>query len=274
MFGEAFASKVLSLRISGTLLLRSATYLALDFPTPLVLLALVGISRAGRLRSGPVGAALIALLVVHLLWAVRYDVPDQYSFFIPSVVIIAIWIGIGADAVLGRWSRRMPVVLLGLALVPPAVYAPLPWAARAAGVSLGVRREVPYRDSYQFYLWPWKTGYRGPERFAKEIQQSLPRNAVLIGDYASHRPLHYLIATGHWRSDLVIWPPHRPRGVTGPTWPEEDQIREELQAGRVYVVSPRPLYCPRWLVENYEFEPAGVVFRVVGPKAATHPTSQ
>ena len=37
----------------------------------------------------------------------------------------------------------------------------------------------------------------------------------------------------------------------------------ELRAGRVFVVSPQPGYCPRWLLDNYAFKPAGPVFQKV-----------
>lgn len=266
LFGDVYAQNVLNMHLNPRLLVRSCLYLVLDFPTPVALLAFVGLAALRRLTPRPLAAVLGAMLAIHLLWAFHYNVPDQYTFFVVAIAFVALVIGLGADRFLQSRRPCWASVLLVLALLPPAVYAPLPWIARAAGLQLGVAREIPYRDSLTYFLWPWKTGDDGAQRFAAEVQGLLPTGAVLIGDQTSIRPIHYLMLTGQWTADVSVWP--RPPGTAdGSTlWPPESEIAAQLHAGKVYVVSPQPNYCPNWLVEHYTCERAGIIYRVAGPK--------
>jgi hypothetical protein len=184
-------------------------------------------------------------------------------------VLLAITVGIGADRFLVAGRQRWQWWLLGLALLPAAVYVPLPWIARSAGLSLGVTRDVPHRDRYTYFLWPWKTAYDGPEQFAREVQQLLPPNAVLITDDTTVRPIHYLMETGRWHKAITVWP--LLHGGDADYWPTPADVADALATGRVYVVSPQPGYCPRWLLDGYEFEPVGVLYRVTAARPAPAP---
>lgn len=268
LFGEAYARNVLNMQLGPRLLVRSILYLGLNFPTPAALLALLGAAFLRRFRPRYVALSLAALLAIHLVWAVRYDVPDQYTFFIPAVVLISILIGIGADCFLQRRRGVWPRLLFATALLPPLVYAPLPWLARSAGLTLGVRRALPYRDTYTYFLWPWKTGYQGARRFATEVEQVLPEGSVLLADDTSARPIHYRMLTGQWRKQIAVWPPPpSERAAPGVLWPSASELAESLAAGRVFVVTPVPGYCPSWVMERYATEPAGIIARVVQPQA-------
>jgi hypothetical protein len=154
-------------------------------------------------------------------------------------------------------------VLVVAALFPVAVYAVLPGLARGADFRLGLSRTVPYRDEYSYFLRPWKTGYRGAERFARELLETLPENAVLIADGTTAPPVHYLQLTEHWRDDLRVFPSPQPRRDPQGQGLEE-LLAEELAQGLVFVVTPRPPYCPGWLFERYEFTQEGLVHRVTG----------
>jgi len=258
LFGTHYAANVLNTRLDARLLGRTVLYLGLNFPTPVALLALVGLRVLWRSPVWGLMRALLALLAVHLVWAMRYDVPDQYTFFIPTIVLLAILIGLGAERVLAARGRGGAIGALVLAALPVLVYWPLPRAAQAAGVSLGVRRDVPYRDSYRYFLWPWKTGEHGPRRFAEEVHAGLPDGALIVADSTTVPPLHYLMATGRWTRPVEVWP------ALGALEVPDDavaEIEERLRAGLVYVVSPVRGYCPRWLLERCEFEPAGSVYR-------------
>jgi len=269
LFGARYAHSVLNWHLSGRLLGNSVLYLLLSFPTPLLALVPVGLLALRRLQPRPVAAAIGAALAIHLVWAVRYDVPDQYTFFIAAIVLLAITVGIGADRFLVAGRQRWQWWLLGLALLPAAVYVPLPWIAERAGLSLGVARDVPYRDRYTYFLWPWKTGYHGPERFAREVQQRLPPNAVLIADGTTVPPIHYLMETGRWYKAITVWP--LLHGGDADYWPTPADVADALAAGRVYVVSPQPGYCPQWLLDGYEVEPVGVLYRVTAARPAPAP---
>jgi len=270
VFGWSYMRNVMNLLLSRRQIVHSVLYLGLSFPTPVVLLVLPGL---GSLRSGavrPARIAIAALLAVHLVFAVRYDVPDQYTFFIPSLVLIGILIGLGADRFLRGRSAGWTVCLILGAMLPAAVYVPLPRVARAFHIPLGVSRGVPYRDEYAYFLHPWKTGYEGAWRFANEVREILPTGAVLVADSTTVRPIQYLQLTGRWHRDVTVWPPmpERDRPIRALT---EQDLRGALSAGKVYVVSTEPGYSPAWLRDGYEFCPYGIVYRVCGRRPAAIP---
>jgi hypothetical protein len=239
----------------------------LNFPTPAVLLVLPGLTAALRTSKYKLwGVMLVVLLGIHLVWAVRYNVPDQYTFFIPAWVLLAVVLGLGADRFLRCRSRRWAGALLAAAALPAAVYVPLPQIARALKVNLGVGRSVPYRDDYAYFLHPWKTGYQGAERFAVEVGRMLPPGAVFLAESTTVRPIHYLQLTGRWRTDVRVFPPVRWL-EDGSTDLNEQTIAGPLADGLVYVVSLQPGYCPPWLLERYSMVQEGIIYRVSGRKA-------
>jgi len=44
---------------------------------------------------------------------------------------------------------------------------------------------------------------------------------------------------------------------------DKNTIGEKILAASVYVVSPIEGYCPGFILENYDFVEAGVLFRIV-----------
>ncbi len=266
LFGHGYAQNVLNLRPSLSLLGRSLLYVGLNFPTPALLLAPIGLVALWKSRSRRAAGALAALLLIHFAWAARYNVPDQYTFFIPAYVFIALLIGLGAERLLAGRNRRLAVAVLAAVLLPVLVYIPLPQLARAAGLDLGLKREVPFRDSYAYFLHPWKTGEKGPLRFAEYVK-TLPADAVLVADGTTVRPLQYMQLTGRWRSDLRIYP--EADGADDDPRFTEASIAVELAAGRVYVVTPQPKYVPAWMLDatRFAFERDGPIYRMryVGP---------
>lgn len=267
LFGTGYADNVLNVIPSRKQLVNSVLYLGLNFPTPVALLIVPGLVGLCTLRLGTLRAMLLALLVIHLGWAVRYDVPDQYTFFIPSVVLLAVVIGFGATRFLQNRSGTWRIALIAAAAFPAVVYVPLPRIARGAGLRLGSSRTVPYRDEYSYFLRPWRTGYRGAERFARELRETLPADAVLIADGTTVRPIHYLQLTGGWREDVSVFPPVGYSAEAMQAF-NEAALAEALAGGRVFVVTPQRRYCPAWLAEHYEFAREGLVYRVVGKRAS------
>ncbi len=291
LVGE-YGHHVMNLALSGRLLLNSCLYLGLNFPTPAVLLAFIA-CRSLRGHSLVPGLRMVlVLLVVYLAWAGRYTVPDQYTFFIPSLLYFAILIGVGADRCLesdGETSsrfarmlfRKVPFrlltikrrsalgtrpgwfpVMVAAAAIPACVYVPLPKVAERLDLNLGLSRQVPYRNEYEYFLHPWKTGYQGPRQFAEALERSLPDGAILIADGTTVRPIHYALLTGRWGRDVTIYPPLP--GSGRPAAPSKESLENELSQGLVFVVTPARGYCPGWLLDGYETQPFGLVYRVVG----------
>ena len=80
-----------SLRLPA-LLLQTIGVTALNFPTPLLLLALPAIWRRADSAPPTMRWVLVGGIIVHGTFAARYNVPDQYTFLIPTFVLLALFI--------------------------------------------------------------------------------------------------------------------------------------------------------------------------------------
>ena len=264
-----YDQQVFNTRIGGGLLVRLAAYLVLNFPTPLLLLAVWGWVRLRRDPpvTGPGGWLLLTIAALaYAGFAGRYNVADQYTFLVPAYLFLILFVSVGAEAWLGRYgSRRMKIVVLVLSLTGPLAYAVAPPLARryAANTLPLPQRRIPYREPYNWFLRPWRTGYRGPERYAREVLASLPPNAVLLTDSTIRRPLDYLQGDEGLRLDARL--PN-----TGSPRPWQEQMHVDwtngetfIDQGLLFCTSIVPEYIPSWLLEGpYRFEAHGHVYEV------------
>lgn len=256
LFGN-YRHHVMNVVPSMRQLANSVLYIGLNYPTPLALLALGGLLWHAEQSVRCFRRMILALLVIYLLWAVRYDVPDQYTFFIPAFVYLSLVIGFGAHQLLQRRPALFPVLVVA-ALMPALVYWPLPTVARNMGVELGLTRHIPYRDEYTYFLHPWKTGYRGARVFAEEAKKILPAGSILLADSTTVRPLHYLQLQAKWPPEVDVQPPVDP----AQSIPQETLL-QAMEQGILYSVNTSPPYCPDWLASKARFAPAGPVFRAL-----------
>lgn len=244
LFVGQYASAVFNLRFGASDLLRVVAFLGLAFPTPIVLLAVVGVRFLHRRLPRPLFLVFVLLLIVHFLFAARYRVPDQYAFFIPVVVILALFTGAGLDVFLRRPSPARTALACAAIAWMPVFYALLPPLARrlpAAIVPLP-KRPVPYRDPYAWFLRPWKTGYRGAERFGREALATLPPDALLIADSTTERPIIYLQTVEGLRRDVQVNRGGRQPWLV-PTPLTAENLRDLAAQGRLYSTAP-PDYWP------------------------------
>ncbi len=258
------------------LLGRSVLYVGLNYPTPLVAAIAVGAVVLARRRNA-FGVLVLVLAAIYFLWAARYKVPDQYSFFVPFYVCGSLLIGVGAAAIIAlplngidmrtlivfRWV--VACVLVVLAIAPVGFYAKFPSAARSAGfVFFG--RKLPYRDPYVYFLQPWKCGDWSARRFAEDAMTTLPENAILLPDTTSSMPLKCLQDVEGRRPDVRIVDPYDAKfeSSVGPYW----QSKADLLPGarsegrRVFVVSEEAGYVPSWVLTYDRLERFGPIFEV------------
>lgn len=158
-------------------------------------------------------------------------------------------------------------MIAAFTLLPIGVYAAAPRLARQAKLDIRTRQDIPYRNDYEYFLRPWKTGYVGAERFATEALESVESNAVIWADITTVPPLLYAQEVEKLRPDVKI--------VSGIASTQEapavtkGTIAGLLAEHPVYVVSRMPRYCPAFIVEKYSLVKAGVLWRVT-PLARTH----
>jgi len=190
LFGEKnrYASQALSTTSNWRFLRYNAAIGALNFVSLVLPLAVVGWVHLRRRLGGGLAAAIGAVTAVEAIFVVRYPVPDQFMFLLPTLVMIALSAGIGA-AVLADRSRRWCIAaaaacVLSVAL-PPAVYAVAPATARALGFRAADRH--PGRDELRYWLVPWKHNEDSAERFAAAALNGAPPNGtVRAGSTAVH----------------------------------------------------------------------------------------
>jgi hypothetical protein len=270
-FGRRWQAAVLNTSLSMRIVKENISYILLNFPTPNVLLVLVGCLAMFKmpLHKG-LRNALLVLIVLFFVFAFRYTVPDRYTFFIPFYCTASIVVGLGVHFLLERFKSRpvaFPVLLFSLA--PVAVYAAAPMLAEKIQIDIGTRDNIPYRDDAEYFLRPWKTGYRGADRFADEALDRVEDNAVICADITTVAPLLLARQMGRKRPDAAI--------VSG-TINSENAPRFDAQSlGRllkdrpIYVVSTKPGYCPEFVLDNYDFARAGILWRVIAPQEQTEP---
>ncbi len=245
---------------------RAMAYVAMNFPTPLVLLAPWGWLRLRRLALRETWWFLTVAGGMYGLFALRYRVPDQYTFFVHAYLFLVLFAAAGVEGLLDRWpSRRIVTAVLILSALGPAAYAVAPPIARAIPATRAFlpAREIPHRESYSWFLRPWRTGYRGAERYAREVFAALPTDAVLLTDEMMRPPLIYLQRRDRIRPDVTI---PEPRYVSHGQWPvtlSEAAGASLMEVGRLFCGSAMRTSLPGWLADGpYALEPLGPVYRV------------
>lgn len=262
--------------------LRAIEYLILNFPTPLLAVAALGAWMLWR-RSDLRWLAIVAtsMFCINFVFAFRYRVPDQYVFFFTCYLVVPL----AAAIALGEWLRpparnngeqvggaavpqtgppiARAIASLCFTILPVGVYEVLPRAVRTAGISLGVGREIPYRDTLTFFLRPRKNGDKGAERFAREALHAAAPDGLLIADSAIRNPLIYVrdvlgvepgVST-EVSSDL------KTNGPSMHVTPES--LRELVRQGRAYSCEREPGYLYDWIEREYMLVPVGVVNRLI-----------
>ncbi len=267
-FGDRWQGDVLNAGVSWDMVKENVLYLLLNFPTPNALLLFVGC--AALCRKGAdrlLRAILMTLMVFFFVFAFRYTVSDRYAFFIPFYVVAAAVIGFGVDRLQRRVPHRALACLIGLlALSPVAVYAVAPSLAERCDLSIGTRGDIAHRDDHAFFLQPWKTGYRGAEQFAREVLEAVPAEALIYADTTTVAPLLYMQEVEGVRPDVKIVT-GLVRSAGAPLYGEAE-LAESLVRCPVYVTSPRPGYCPPFILEKYDLDQCGLLWRVVQPSLA------
>ena len=263
LFGTLWQGSVLSSSVTIKMALENVIFILLNFPTPNLVLFFVGIRVFRKMTpSRSFGNIVLALLVLYFIFAFRYTVPDRYVFFVPFYCLAAALIGMGADVFLRRFKHNWLVFLVVIfSLLPIGVYFVTPEIGRAMYKGLGQRRQRPYRDEYTYFLQPWKSGYRGAERFAEEALDIVEKDAIIYADTTVAHALLYVQEVTGRRSDVKIVS-YYDMSENAPVF-NADTVGGIIRTSALYVVSPVKGYCPGFLIDGYDFSHVGVLWRVV-----------
>ncbi len=263
LFGISWQGRVLNSSVTFKIVIENIIFILLNYPTPNLVLFFVGIGVFRKMApSRSFGNIVLALMLLYFVFAFRYTVPDRYVFFVPFYCLAAALIGLGADIFLGRFRQSWLVFLVVIfSLLPIGVYFVTPEIGRRMYKSLGQRRQRPYRDEYTYFLQPWKSGYRGAERFANEALDIVEEDAIIYADTTTVHTLLYAQEVEGKRSDVKIVSTYD--SSEGAAVFDKDTVGQLMRSSALYVVSPVKGYCPGFLLDGYDFSRAGVLWRVV-----------
>lgn len=241
---------------------KAIQYFVLNFPTPLAFLAPVGLWLGWKqLRTRWFIAVAAAIFVVAFVFAFRYLVPDQYVFFMPCYVLFALLVAVAIPRVASSAPLRQAVCLV-LAAVPLGVYEVAPQLMERWNISIGATRDIPYRDSYAYFIRPRKNGDNGAERFAREALAQAAPDGLLIADTSINNVLVYVRDIQGIHRDVTLNTGHDTTPVPPAVPPTPEATRPFAQRHAAFVCSDAPGYVWPWISEEYDLVPAGVVFRL------------
>ena len=262
-FGNSWAKDVLNTTITPTIIKQNIMFFCLNFPAPNILFFFVGIFLVNKMvccRS--FRNILFGLMFLFFIFASRYTIVDRYAFFIPFYVMVSVFIAVGVKIVADEFKGKFLLTLIFVGcFIPVPVYAVLPKIAKAVDLKIGTTRVLPYRDDYKFFLQPWQTGYRGAERFANEALEQVEKDAIIFADGTTVYPLLLTQEIAGKRKDVMIISGHG--SVNNLKEIDENTMKKMVSGTSVYIVSPIKGYCPGFILENYDFVNAGVLFRIV-----------
>lgn len=298
---DVFNTRILCWRNFKNLIL----FLGINFPVLHLYFVVPGVRKFWKERNGHYRFLFSGIFLIYCIFAFRYTVADQYVFYLPVYIFIAILIGLGLDGVsrmssrMGKgWSRCILVILFLSAISPIFIYLAVSTLAEKYKVNIGVKREIPYRNSYQYFLNPSKRNYYGARKYAMRVSQQAEKGSVIISDYTIINTLLYSQKVGDIDNNLFIIAvssfmcytnnlslqryqcdigahssENRYSGTPNAKgdFPACIEVTPEtipyiLKKHKIYLTSNLPEYNPSWIMEKFRIKKQGILYQVLLPE--------
>jgi len=199
--------------------------------------------------------ALLGLTAIHVVFWIRYFVPDQATFILPSLALLVIWVGLGLDSLT---LQRKQLLTLGAVILFFSIVTPLVLHLFLQTQQGGVKRmrELPFREESSYWLNPWKHDERSAARFVEHVCAMLKEGDVLIADNTAAGPIMAAQAAG------LLTP--RVRVLTFFTGETNEELVKLIRSKeRVFIVSPVAGYTSEILLTgHFTFEKEDVLYRI------------
>ena len=235
LFGGGYHGSVLALRARSVMM--GGGYVLYNFPNLALPLMLVGLWRMRGKLPLALTCALGWFALIYFVFAIRYDVPDQFSFFLPFYAMVAVLAGLGLGWLRREDTRRRVGRAAAITIViTPLVYLVAPMVWKALDLPIPGRKDLLHRDPVSYWQQPWKHFEDSADRFARDALNEVPRGSTILADSTAYHPLKWQQRVAGLRADVNV----RPLGYATP---------ESMPVGteNVFVVSDLPGYFPRWL---------------------------
>jgi hypothetical protein len=247
LFGR-YADDVLNTRLSGTrarwmginLMLASLSYASAVVP-----LAIVGLARLPAHLGRATAWSMIAVLVIEAAFFVRYSVPDQFMFMLPTLAMVFLMAGVGLVELASggrRWRALAWGLCAGSVLLAPLVYAAAPAVLRRVRPSWASVVRHPFRDEARYWLVPWKHDERSAEQFARRALRLAGPDGIVLAGESSRYPLRVVQLRDGLSPGVESLPPGAIAQGASRGW-----ILDALAEGRtLWVVPPARLGGAGW----------------------------
>jgi hypothetical protein len=243
---------------------------SMNFLSPLLPLAVLG---WWKLRAWPRRAAapIVALTVIHVVFFVRYPVPDQVTFILPSLMFIALAASVGLGRLLQhsrKWRTAATALLLASVVLQPLVFVGAMRVAQRTGAAQR-KRQLPFRDEARYWLLPWKQDETSAQQFAAAVFNQIEPGALIWPNSTSVYPLMTWQRLHKVRPDVSIQHHGHPIAESG-------ALRHVIHERPVYIVSPTQSVGKQ---AQWVALPDGVLYRLIPAstdtsRQAAHPRSE
>jgi len=282
LFGH-YAPQVLSVGARWTHMKTNLALMALNFANLLGPLAAVGWLSFARRLGRPAAVVFGLITLIEAAFVLRYPVPDQFTFFVPTMVLVALAAAVGLHTLAprklgthpifratggpsgtGEPARKLgcvpsfPSFLAAAVAVsvaaPPCLYAFLPGLVHRASLMPRRTRTLPFRDEARYWLVPWKQNQDSARRFARAALRLAAPDGVIRADGTSQPPLTVTQRLEHLAPNVLV---QCDDGALPPYEADPAAFRRALAGRKLFVVSPVPQYTPPRLLEDARFLPVG-----------------
>lgn len=245
-----YADKMLNITAGAARLKENIALSCLNFTGLLLPLAVVGWFHLSRRLGVRLAVVLGGITAVDLLFFVTYHVPDQFTFILPSLLMIALAAAVGIAALADRsrrWRTAVVVACLASLIWQPAIYRAGPGLIRMAHINVSRRRKLPFRDEVRYWLVPWKHNERSAELFCRAAFRQASPDGVIVPDSTSQYPLllfkrFYMPSCG---VSVQFDDQPLPNYQADPAG-----FRSKLGGRALYLVSPLPGHAPEALLKD------------------------
>jgi hypothetical protein len=180
LFGCMWKSNVFSLRLN---VLGSGLCCALlNWPFLSLLPVLLGWWLMPKKAGKAIAVALGAVAAIHVAFALRYEVSDQFMFFLPAYTLFALGAAVGIDRFLSlpRAARRVAVTLIiGSLVMTPVLYGLTPWVLARSGHPFR-NWHLPNRDEGRYWITPWKFNETSAQTFCQDALRTAAPDGVIV----------------------------------------------------------------------------------------------
>lgn len=236
LFGE-YTEQVLNVAASSKHMKANMALTGLNFLSILTPLAVIGWFKLTRRVGKGLGIAIGAITLIEILFFIRYPVPDQFTFLLPTLTMIAVSAGVGlyAWASISTKARTTAIIACLVSLTAqPALYAVAPTLAEKANVAPRRARKLPYRNEARYWLVPWKHNEKSAQRFAQEALTQASPNGIILTDSTSCNALLVLQQSMSGFED--VWIPNTSRPIPSYNKSPED-FRKAVGNRKLYLAA-------------------------------------